>query len=76
MPVDVFSWPWERVTTVMLLGVALVGGWRRWWVFGGFYAEMKAERDAAISLREKDNETLERLVRLLEERDRIERERR
>lgn len=28
-----------------LLVIALIGGWRRWWVFGWHYKEVARERD-------------------------------
>lgn len=76
MPTDLLDFPWERLSVVTLLGLALLGAARRWWVVGYLYEEMKKERDLAIEKRERDNETLERLVKLLETREAAERERR
>ena len=73
---EVLTWPWERLTLTTVLVLAIVMGWRGWWVFGWLYLQVKGERDAALAKLEASDKTLDRLVDLLEAREAVERERR
>lgn len=73
---ELLAVPWERLTLTTALVIALVGGWRSWWVFGWLYLQVKGERDAALAKLDAQDKTLERLVSLLEAREALERERR
>lgn len=67
MPAEIWGLLFQQAPLVILLGLILIGGARKVWVFGWQYDDLVRERDRAIEACGRTTEVNEAALRLLDD---------